>query len=373
MSSIGSKRYLSIACSNGGSGTYGSSVGSSQLRFDIANSGMLQTQEMRLQGTFQIRNVSGGALNGVANNALNTASLNDVNVNSYLGVQSFVDNLEIASRVNSQRSIEKINNYGQLVSSLMSALHSKGGYDNTLSHEQGGMGYGFANYANNSTKAVALPFNFTGQALNNRKPFLGANGLQFDIRLMAGMFMGQSSIDLETLGGMTITINCAADNNVIFGTQAAGFRYEIVNPRIIVPIMEKTPQQQMASMQSPMTTLNFLTWTSLYNTLSSTDQQVVSRVSLKGVVSSIQHYIPVNRLNAFGSDTYAQYNPGIRKLTFLKDGKRTPLEYQIDVDRDPSLTPSTQPSTQPELLINYLDAYRNQRDIDFLISRWFLS
>ena len=33
---MGQKRYLSIACSNGGSGTYGSSVGSSQLRFDIS-------------------------------------------------------------------------------------------------------------------------------------------------------------------------------------------------------------------------------------------------------------------------------------------------------------------------------------------------
>ena len=361
--SVGAKRYLSIACSNGGSGTYGSSIGSSQLRFDIANSGLLQTQEMRLQGTFQIRNVSGGAIGGVAANALNTVLANDVNVNGYIGVQSFIDNLEIASRVNSQRSVEKINNYGQLVSSLMSSLHSKGGYDNTLMHEQGGMGYGFANHANNSTQAVALPFDRTGQSLNNRKPFLCANGHQFDIRLMAGMFMGQSQIDLEALGGMTITINCASDNNVIFGGIAGSFRYEIVNPRIIVPVIDKTPQQQMQTMQNPQTTLQFLTWTSLYNTLSSTDQQVVSRVSLKGVVSCINHYVPVNRINSFLNDCYSQFNPGIRKLTFLKDGKRTPLEYQLDVDRDPSLTPSTQPSTCGELLVNYLDAYRNFRDV----------
>ena len=82
---MGAKRYLSIACSNGGSGVYGSSVGSSQLRFDIANVGKLQTQELRLQGTFRIRNVSGGAVGGVANNALNTDIANEVNVNAYLG------------------------------------------------------------------------------------------------------------------------------------------------------------------------------------------------------------------------------------------------------------------------------------------------
>ena len=370
---MGAKRYLSIACSNGGSGVFGASVGSSQLRFDIANVGKLQTQELRLQGTFRIRNVSGGALNGVANNALNTKLANDVNINSYLGTQAFIDNIEIASRVNSQRSLEKINHYGQLVSSLMSALHSKGGYDHTLTHEQGGQGYGFANETQNLTTPKLLSYGFAGQSQNNRKMLLGANGLQFDMRLMCGMFMGQPEIDLETLGGMTITINCADNNAVIFGGAASGFQYEIVNPRIIVPIIEKTPQEQMASMQQPVTQLNFLTYTSLYNTISSTDQQVVSRVNLRGVVSCINHYVPVNRINNFLADGYAQFNPAIRKLTYLKDGKRTPLEYQIAVDRDPTLTPSTQSTTLPELLINYLDAFRNFRDIKKSCVNPFLS
>ena len=360
--SVGSKRYVSIACSNGGSGTYGSSVGSSQLRFDISNFGKLQTQELRLQGTFIIRNV-GGIVNGVATNAVNTALANDVNINSYIGVQSFIDNIEISSRVNSQRSIEKIDNYGQLVSSLMSAQHSKGGYDNVIHHEQGGMGYGFSNHENNVDDPHAFGYNFTGQSLSNRKPFISATGCEFDIRLMCGMFLGNSEIDLEALGGMTITINCAENNQVIFGVNAGQMRYEILNPRIVVPIIDKTPQEQMAQLKNPITQLNFLTWTSLYNTINSTDQQVVSRVSLRGVVSVINHYIPVNKVNNALQDGYAQFNPAIRKLTFLKDGKRTPLEYSIDVERNPALTPSTQPATNSELLLNYLDAYRNFKDI----------
>ena len=359
----GAKRYLSIACSNGGSGTYGANVGSSQLRFDVANHGKLQTQELRLQGTFIVRNVSGGALNGVANNAINTAIANDVNVNGYIGVSSFIDSLEIASRVNSQRSIEKIDNYGQLVSSLQSAQHSKGGYDNVLHHEHGSLGYGFSGADNNVESSKALGYSQVGQQLNNRKPFLSADGTQFDVRLVCGMFMGNSEIDLEALGGMTITINCADNNQVLFGANGAGFRYEILNPRIVVPVIDKTPQEQQMAMQNPVSQLNFLTWTSLYNTISSTDQQVVSRVSLKGVVSCINHYVPVNKINNSLQDGYAQFNPSIRKLTFLKDGKRTPLEYQLDVERNPALTPSTQPATCGELLLNYLDAYRNFKDI----------
>ena len=40
-----SKRYLSIASSNGGAGVFGYSAGNPQLKFLISNNGMLQTQE----------------------------------------------------------------------------------------------------------------------------------------------------------------------------------------------------------------------------------------------------------------------------------------------------------------------------------------
>ena len=99
--------------------------------------------------------------------------------------------------------------------------------------------------------------------------------------LFVVMFMGQEAIDLEALGGLSIVINCNSDDNVLFGGDAGNFRYEIHNPRIIVPIMDKTPQQQLATRNQGVANFNFLTFVSLYNSLSSTDQQVVHRVNLK--------------------------------------------------------------------------------------------
>ena len=111
-----SKRYLSIACSNGGTSVYGHSSGTPQLRFDIANQGLLQTQELRLQGTLKI--IATSTTGGITVGNQNTSLANDVNINPFVGAQSFIDNIELSTRVNATRSIEKINNYPMLVSSL---------------------------------------------------------------------------------------------------------------------------------------------------------------------------------------------------------------------------------------------------------------
>ena len=355
------KRYLSIACSNGGTGTYGHSVGTPQLRFDIANQGLLQTQELRLQGTLKI--IAKVATGGVAVGNQNTVLTNDVNVNPYAGVQSFIDNLEISSRVNATRSIEKINNYPMLVSSLMSSLHSKSGYDANLYHEQGSKGVGMTTHNHNSRTVGANPFTIANQTQAQKKPFLQQNGFDFDLRLIAGMFMGQEEIDLEAIGGLSIVINCNSDDNVLFGGVSGNFRYEIHNPRIIVPVVDKTPQQQMATKNAGVSNFNFLTFVSLYNTLSSTDQQVVHRINLQSVVSNFQHYIPVSHINNTAQDSIAQYNPAIERLTYLQNGKRTPLEFVLEPEKESNITASNQLSSTPQLLLNYLDAYRNFRDV----------
>jgi hypothetical protein len=356
-----SKRYLSIACSNGGTGVYGHSSGTPQLRFDIANQGLLQTQELRLQGTLKI--IATALTGGIAVGNQNTSLANDVNINPFVGAQSFIDNIELSTRVNATRSIEKINNYPMLVSSLLSALHSKTGYDANLYHEQGSKGIGMTTSEHNARTSGTNPFTIANQTQAQKKPFLQLDGFDFDLRLICGMFMGQEQIDLEALGGLSIVINCNSDDNVLFGAVAGNFRYEIHNPRIIVPVMDKTPQQQLATRNQGISNFNFLTFVSLYNTLSSTDQQVVHRVNLQSVVSNLQHYIPVNHINNTARDSIAQYNPAIERLTYLQNGKRTPLEFVLEPEKEPNINAHSQLTTTPQLLLNYLDAYRNFRDV----------
>jgi hypothetical protein len=109
--------------------------------------------------------------------------------------------------------------------------------------------------------------------------------------------------------------------------------------------------------------MNFLSFTSLYNTISSTDQQIVHRVSLKGVISTMTNFIPTSYINSFTENGQAQYNPAIQKLVYNMDGKRFPLEYSIEVDRDETLSELKQPNTNPQLLRNYIEAFRNSKEV----------
>ena len=294
------------------------------------------------------------------------------------GIQSVIDGVEIGSRINSTRSIEKIQNYGMLASSMMSAIHSKTGYDCQLSHEQQSRGVGFTTPSSDFSGAQATPgggqytdyskanISPTNQIRSAQRQLCQTGGCDFSMRIVAGMFMGQTAIDLEAIGGVAITINLAAPSQVLAGAQAALYTYDIVNPRLVVPVVEKTPQQQMALAAQPVTTMEFLTYQSLYNTLSSTSQQVVSRVSYQGLVSTFTHFLPVNHLQTFAQDGFGQYNPGIVNLTFLKDGKRQPLEYQllpVTVPPGGAANQSAQPSYLSAELWQYLDSFRNTRDI----------
>lgn len=355
-----SKRYLSIASSNGGNGVFGYSAGNPQLKFLVSNNGMLQSQELRFQGTFK------RVANASANQTLNEVDkTKDLNLDAFVGIQSVIQNLEISSRQYSNRSLESIQNYPRLVGNFMSSLHSKSGLDTQMFHEQGSKGYGFDTLNEEShldgTNA-STKYSSAGQKIAQRVPYCAIKGIPFDLRLVCGMFMS-NDIDLEALGGLSITINLAPNENVIYGGDASLYHYIIENPRLVVPVLSKTENQQMALMQNPSPQMNFLSFTSLYNTINSTDQQVVHRVSLKGVISSMSNFIPVSYINSYDQNGQAQYNPAIQKLVYNMDGKRFPLEYSIEVDRDETLKETEQPTTNPQLLRNYLEAFRNSKDI----------
>ena len=358
-----SKRYLSIASSNGGSGTFGFSKGNPQLNFLISNNGILQTQELRLQGTFKrVLNTNNAGLNEVDQTV-------DCNIDGFIGVQSTIGNLEISSRQYSNKSLESIQNYPKLVGNFMSGLHSKSGLETQLFHEQGSRGYGVNTPVEDphfdSTNA-GTSYSSAGQILANRKVYCSKNGFDFDIRLVCGMFMS-NDLDLENIGGLLITINLSPDSNVLYdsnnGSTAGLYHYEIHNPRLVCPVISKTSQQQLQSVQNPSPVINFLSFTSLYNTITSTDNQVVHKVSLRGVISSMSNFVPTSYINNFGENGNAQYNPAIEKLVYNVSGKRFPYEYSLQTDYNQQASFGAQPSTYPQLLRNYMDSFRNSKDI----------
>ena len=77
----------------------------------------------------------------------------------------------------------------------------------------------------------------------------------------------------------------------------------------------------------------------------------------------MSNFIPTSYINSFTENGQAQYNPAIQKLVYNMDGKRFPLEYSIEVDRDETLSELNQPTTNPQLLRNYIEAFRNSKDV----------
>lgn len=349
-----SKQYLSIASSNGNNGVFGFTRGTPQLRFDIADRGILLAPELRFQATLKV----------VANtdNTTTPTTTQDVNVDAFTGAQGVIQTLELSSRAYSSRALETIQNYPRLVASLQSALHSKSQFASQLLHEQGSKGRGTDTYAVRDDTNAQTPFKTENQTLAQRIPLCRQDGLEIDMRLVCGMFMS-NDLDLEMLGGLVVELTLAPDSNVLYGANSGDFHYELHNPRLVVPVLEKSPQDQMALANNPSPTIQFLSFTSLYNTITSTDNQIVHRTNLRSVISSFQNYIPVKYINNTTQNGLGQHNPDIKKLTFHKGASRFPLEYSILVDSDPNVNVSSQPTTYPQVLINYLDAFRNYNEV----------
>lgn len=348
------KQFVSVAPVNSGEQVFGYSSGLPQITFQMGSQGILQADELRLTGTLKI--VANGAQ---GTNLTNAAT--DVSINAFTGVESCIDELEISS-TGYGRSLEYVQHYGQCNASVNSALHSKSMYDSHLSHEQGSLGSGICTSQSltNSLDDNPLGVSLAGQRQAQIIGLRSVLGREFSCRLVAGMFLGGSEISMNDLGGLTIRLKLAPNEQVLFGAAASGYHYEIHNPLLIASVMVESPEAEAARLANPQPLIPFLQYQSYYNNIISTDFSVVHRTNLAAVLSSFTHFVPSSYLNNYAQDGYAQYNPAINNITFLKDGQRVPLTYEILNDRDAqAASEAVQPSTNPVILYNYLSAWKS--------------
>lgn len=349
------KRYQDISPVNSGSGVFGYSSGLPQITFQLGSAGVLLTDEIRLSAEFRI--VANG--NTTSTNLVDPAI--DVTINPFNGVEAVVQEMEIGSTAYG-RSLERIDHYSQMNASVNSALHSKSMYSSHLIHEQGSTGSGVCSIQalENDLENVANGTSLAGQKTGQVIPLRAVLGREVSMRLVCGMFLGGNEISLDDVGGLTIRIKLAPNESVLAGGAASGYHYELIAPRLTCGIMVETPMQQAIRMQNPAPSIDFLSYSSYYNNIISSDFSVVHKVNLAAVLSSFTHFIPTKFLNNYAQDSCAQYNPQITNLTYTKDGQRIPLTYSLLVDRDSqAASENVQPTTNPELLYHYLSAWKS--------------
>jgi hypothetical protein len=192
------------------------------------------------------------------------------------------------------------------------------------------------------------------------------------MRVVCGLFLSNQQISLNDVGGLTLRIKLAPNEAVlsdiasITGEAAAtpsDFHYEIHNPRLIAGCVMESPQAEQQRMANQTPTMPFLSYSSFYNNIISTDFQVLHKINAAAVISSFTNFIPSKNLNNYDAFSDAQMNPNVQELTFQKDGQRIPLQYEIRSEQDRVLTDDDfQPSTFPAMLYHYLSSWGSPAD-----------
>ena len=366
------KRYTKITPSNAsGDGIFSFSKGNPIVRFSIAEQdAFLLAPETRLQ--FKIKCLADNTNDTNINNG------NAHNLDPRIGVQSIINTLTISSRRYATSICEQIHNYNQLVSIAHPTLASTRDLATQRNHEQLCVGQGIltrpelgqteedavANIANVKTLQRKYIQNGGAGIANN-------DGYDCSIQLYAGMFQS-NNLDLRLLGGLELEITLAPDANVFFNA-GANTSYQISDVVLNAPLLYKSANQ-LATGVSP-STIEFLTWSSLYNVAQSTNATITNKVGLRGCLSMVQKFVPVKYINNYGrqsvandlqgANAFSGWNVGVKRLTFHRNGQRFPNEYQIITERG-DLAPALEVMNEknPQVLINSWSAFENYKDIN---------
>lgn len=365
-STILQKRFLTINPVNSGEGVYGYSSGLPQITFNLGNTGMLQTDEVRL--SFNLRVVESGQTTN------NVDPAKQISVGFFNGAESVMDEIEISS-TNYGRSLERIDHYARMNASINSALHSKSQYDSHLNHEQGSAGIGITTSQQLSEELLSDSQHFVVNGEAKHQGIIlrnNAEGRECSMRVVCGLFLSQQQISLNDVGGLTLRIKLAPNEAVLSDlagitgeapTAASNFRYEIINPRLIAGCVLETPMAQQQRMANPNPTMPFLSYASFYNNIISSDFQVLHKLNASAVISTFTNFIPSKNLNNYNAFSDAQMNPNIQELTFQKDGQRVPLQYELRTEQDTVITDDDlQPTTFPAMLYHYLSSWGSPSD-----------
>lgn len=365
------KRYTKITPSNAsGTGIFSFSQGNPVIRFSIAEQdAYLLAPETRLQFNFKC----------LADNTADTSIVNGNahNLDPRIGVQSIINTLTISSRRYATSICEQIHNYNQLVSIAHPTLASTRDLATQRNHEQLCVGQGILNRQElDQTEENVLANTANIKVLQRKYIQHGGGGvatnggMDCSIQLYAGMFQSQN-LDLRLLGGLELEITLAPDANVFFNA-GANTTYQISDVVLNAPLLYKSANEMMSGVQPQ--TLEFLTYSSLYNVAQSTNATITNKVGLRGCLSMVQKFVPVKYINNYGrqsvandnqgANAFSGWNVGVKRLTFHRNGQRYPNEYQIATERG-DLNPDAEVMNEKngQVLINSWSAFENYKDV----------
>ena len=361
------KRYVKLTPTNNSSNTWSYAAGNNILRFSIAEQdAYLLANQVELQFNFKVR------ADSTATGA-NLTNESNFQIDEKIGVEGIIKTLTVSSRRYATSICEQIRDWNQLVSIAKPALSSKRDILTQHNHGNIAVGQGIYNTDEESINAADLGLLRTADSKLQRKfyqvgtnagPAARAKNLGWDcsMNLYSGIFL-QNKLDLRLFGGLEVEIELGSNVN-LFENADNNVSYEISDVILNCPFLYKSDAELAAGTQP--TSLQFLTWNSLYNVAQSTDTTITNKVGIRSVLSMVQKFVPVSYINntAQHAKAFAGWNPGIKRLTYHRNGQRYPLEYEIKTERGEG-NPDVEviKEKNPQVLINSLSAFQNYKDV----------
>jgi len=345
------KRFVRLIPSNNSTTGFSPSGAQPIVRFSVADTQALaMMKDARLN--FKITcTKTGGA---------DIAFTDDINIDPVLGFCSVMDQVIISSRRHGTQ-LEQVVNLGRLESSYYRSRYSPKMMSSCQYHGGRSVGLGRMNRWDGSTAASTTAADLKSLAM--RKSITGQKEVSLPFHI--GMFLTDEPIDLSAVGGLEIAVYLQKAEAMFFGTfgQMSDVSYSITDVSLTIPFLYKS--MEMIQQTPPESVVEFLNWTSLYSVLDSSVSSVAHRLSLSGLVSAIHNALPTAQINNTGYNQFGLKSVAPERLTFQRDGLRSPLEKTMIVEDKRSSASKDKSTTYPEILTEYLSAFGAPKDLKY--------
>ena len=291
------------------------------LSFTIqSQNGMLDPRTIRINGGLEVfrDNASPPTPAGV--------SANEPTMDNRLGIYNVFDQLVI--RHNKSKQIcEHIRNYGRMQSSLLGVGASKQQLMSSLG---------------NTCLIMPNATTFYNTVIENDAAH--PRKASFSAHLSSGFIQSGNLINLmeTSFGGIQIEIHLTPDSNALFGT--GGISTGITDAHYVLSDLSLTCEindiapENMAQMSSDSSgEYDFMSITSLYTSINSTNAQLQYSLGLKQLQSVFMNFCPSSHLNTLVENGMATTYPSnkdktlsaFNRIQLLRGGVKYPQEFDI--------------------------------------------
>ncbi len=277
-------------------------------------------------------------------------------LNERVGINSLFENITISGLGAGGQTLESIRNVGRLLS-----------LTKPLTHEQ----HEFDGHLQGQDPAVASR-SLLGAVECNTEVF-------FSMPLEVGMFSGQQAIPIGMNGtrGLQVLLQLASDSNALICSEADknGVFYSLVDVSLTYDTLVFDAETSEEMMRAKTGVMEYNSWSHQYSVINSSDAQLNLNFGTKNTLSVISNTIPTTHINnvdkdGFSTDNFKNsttdpYDSDVKlnKLTFIKDGIKAPLDYEIN-----SKDQSDDNRPRVEVINNLKNAMNTQSSARTLVS-----